>query len=44
LVPLSLKRRCDRTLGPPDMRLGGGILTYYGDDVLAFESGLRVGA
>ena len=24
--------------GPADMRLGGGILSYYGDDVLAFDT------
>ena len=24
--------------GPPDMRLGGGVLSYYGDDVLAYDT------
>lgn len=31
-----------RSVGPPGMRLGGGIVTYYGDDVLCYDTKLGV--
>lgn len=33
---------CHASKSPPDMSLGGGILTFYGDDVLAFDTGARL--